>query len=371
MFPKLWLVILLTTLFLSGCWDLEDVSKQAIVLAVGLDQTVTGRVKVSLQIPIVEKSPAVPGGEPMSAKPFSLIMAEGKSLLAAIPGLQSKTQRRLLLDQVKAVVISTALAQQGLKGTIDFLHRHPTLPPQALLLLTDRKASQVLNFTLGNKRIPTSELVAFFQGPSKRDRVFSQHLWEFHRNINSRTQDAFIPLLNYNLQEKTFAIVGLGVFRRDRLVGKLSANEARMFGMLAGKTKDGYLSIPTQQYGRLGFRRISAHPQFKLRRNKAQWEFEIKVKVKGHLAESTRGATGFTIRDWQRIEAVTANYLKREMLKTLRRLQLLNSDLLALGEKLRATAPREWAALNWEQAYPKAQLRLEVKFRIYQIGIML
>lgn len=370
MVHKLWLFLILM-FCLSGCWDQEEVSKRAIVLALGLDQTTNGKINVSLQLPIVEELLIVPSGAAVSSKPFALISAEGTSAFAAVPGLNNKTMSSLFYGQLQTVVINTALAKEGLTGPTDFLRRHPTIPLQTLLLLTERSAHDILNATLISKRIPSYSTVTFFNTPNKKDRVFSQHIWEFSRNIRSQTQDAFIPLIDYNAKEKTFTIKGLGVFDDDRLVGVLSGEETRMFGLLSGKAHNAYLSISTEQFGRITFRKVTATPKIKIKHHGKQLLFQVRVNVQGFLVESTQGATRFTPDELKLIQSKTALYLNREMKKTIRRLQSLNSDILALGEKFRAHHPREWDPIEWKQLYPEAKIEISVKFTMNRAGTML
>ncbi|HYH04941.1 MAG TPA: Ger(x)C family spore germination protein [Bacillota bacterium] len=369
MYRKLILVLLITA-FLAGCWDQQDITKRTIVLCLGLDRVADGRTKVSLQIPIGEQQPTI-SGTTVEAKPFILLSAEGKSAFAAIPALQSKTQRDLFFGQIKTVIINADLARRGSRGMVDFLRRHPTIPPQAFFLLTEQEASKILSYPLVTKQIPMYFTVGFFQSQGKKDWAFSQRVWEFDRNIDSQTQDAYIPLIDYNHREKIFVIKGLGVFHDSKLVGKLSGMETRMFGLLSGLAKNGYLSNPIPKYGRITFRKVTAKPKVKVAYYQKQFYFKISVKVHAYLVEATAGEISLTPREQKQIQTITAHYLNREMKKTIRHLQELNSDILALGEKLRATHPKEWAATDWDQEYPKAKISVSVKFMITRTGTKL
>jgi len=370
MVHKLWLFLALI-FCLSGCWDQEEVSKRALVLAMGLDQAAEGKIKVSLQIPIVEELLIVPSGAAVSAKPFALVSAEGSSAFATVPGLNAKTQTSLFFGQIQTVFINTELARKGLTGPTDFLRRHPTVPPQAFLLLTERPAHEMLEVRLISKRIPSYSTVTFFHSNNKKDQVFPQRIWEFNRNIRSQTQDAFIPLIEYDTKEETFIIKGLGVFDGDRLAGILSGEETRMVGLLTGKTRNAYLSIPTERFGRITFRKVTAAPRTKIEHNGHQLLFRFHVNAQGFLVESTRGITRFTPEDLEWIQTETALYLNREIKKAVQRLQALNSDILALGEKYRAHYPRKWDPANWKLLYSEAKIEVSVKFTVTRNGTML
>ncbi|NLW55776.1 MAG: hypothetical protein GX050_04020 [Firmicutes bacterium] len=158
---KFWLLWLLP-LFLSGCWDAEEVTKRTVVMALGLDRMENGRIKVTLQLPIVEELFPLSAGTPVVEKPFSILSAEGETGFAAVPGLQAKAQRSLFFGQIKALLISRKLAETGLKGVIDPLHRHAKIPPQAFVYLTEDRANDMLDHSFWHKRIASEVLVDYF-----------------------------------------------------------------------------------------------------------------------------------------------------------------------------------------------------------------
>ena len=249
------------------------------------------------------------------------------SPFAAIAGLQSKTQRSVFYGQIKAILIGKELAEKGLKKGIYPLNRYAKVPPQAFLLLTKDKAYEVLDLSLWDNRIPASALVDFFHAQEKGDQAFSQQIWEFSRNINSRTQDGFLPLLAYDQEDKAFIINGLGVFHQDRLVGELSGEEARMFGLVSGRSQNAHLHLSVPGFGSLTYRKIRARPRISLRKNAMKPVFTIDLKVQGYLAESTEGEIKLTKEDTRIIDREVSKYLHREMVKTLQNIQALNSDL--------------------------------------------
>src|SRR5690554_5460289 len=112
----------------------------------------------------------------------------------------------LFFGQLKMVLIEEELARKGLTEIIDSLRRHPRIPPQAHVVLVRDDASTMLNHSLWHKRIPGSSLITFFHINGKRDQAYGQHLWELARNINLDTQDAFLPILEYDSAEETFLI---------------------------------------------------------------------------------------------------------------------------------------------------------------------
>ncbi|NLM36833.1 MAG: hypothetical protein GX202_01750 [Firmicutes bacterium] len=189
------LLFALLPLLLMGCWDIEDLNDRLLVLAAGVDQVEGGRLRLSLQVPIVEELLPSFGSPQVSEEPFAVLTGEGESVFAAVPTLQSKVQWTLFFGQLKAVLIAEELAAAGLKSSIDSFWRHPGVPPQAHVFLVKGEAVTMLKHVLWHKGVPASSLVTFFHVKGKRDQSFEQHLWRLVRNLYLSTQDAFLPIL--------------------------------------------------------------------------------------------------------------------------------------------------------------------------------
>ncbi len=363
------MILCLIPLLLMGCWDAEEVNNRTLVLAGGFDRTETGAVKVSIQVPIEEEL-LLSGSSQASGRPFGVLTAEGDSGYAAVPGLQSKTEGNLFYGHIKTMVFSWDLATTGLREEIDALRRNHDIPAQAHVYLVKDQASTMLDHHLWHKRLPANSLVHFAHVKGKKDQAFSQDIWELARDIEVKTQDAFIPLLNYDPDEETFIISGLGVFQDDRLVGELSGEETRMFGLLSGRSRNAYPYLIVPEYGGITMRQVRAKAKIGLKKNGSQPVVTIDIKARGHMGESTKMAVNLNREDRDRINQAFSAYLEREMRKTLEKIQALNSDLLALGEVYRIHYPLEWDAEEWERLYPQIPVELSVEFALDNYGVM-
>lgn len=63
------LLIWLLPLFLMGCWSVEEINDRIIVLAAGVDQVANGRLRLSLQVPVVEEILPIFGSPQVNKRP--------------------------------------------------------------------------------------------------------------------------------------------------------------------------------------------------------------------------------------------------------------------------------------------------------------
>lgn len=364
-------LLCLIPFLLMGCWDAEEINDRVIVLAGGVDLVDNGRIKLALQVPIVEEVLPIFGSPQVNKRSFAVLTAEGESVFAAVPKLQSKTQLPLFFGQLKTVLFADEVAADGLESIIDGLRRHPRIPPQAhVLLVKDEEVATMLNHGLWHKEVPGSSLVSFFHVKGKRDQAFVQPVWKLARNICLPTQDAFLPILKYDAAEETFIVEGLRVFHNDRLVGELSGVETRMYGLLSGRARSAYLNLHIPEYGRVTMRHVRSKTKIGYKKNRDAPVITIKIKARGILGESTAMAVKLNRQDRRRINSAVSAFLEREMRKTLDKLQGFGADLLALGEVYRINNPLTWEPSAWEQLYPQMPIEVKVQFTMDNYGVM-
>jgi hypothetical protein len=174
--------------------------------------------------------------------------------------------------------VNTALAERGLKYYCGFLKRFPQAPAQSVVVLTETTSQDILSVSLSSKFIPGFAIYNFFQAQGKSDEVYPIQVWQFIKDIEVRPIDAYLPIISYNKEEQVYRFDGIGVFHRDRLVGKLSENESRMAGLIMRKSRNAYLSVPVPKMGIVSYRRVAAKTKITILKTSPNLEFLVKVK---------------------------------------------------------------------------------------------
>jgi spore germination protein KC len=353
----------------SGCWDVDEIDDRAIVLALGLDLTPEGEILTSIQLPnIIDLTNYFTEGGKAPEKPYRVRVSRGKTVFGAIPGLQSKTSSNLFLGQIQAIIISAELAMQGLKPLLDFMDRHPEIPLQTFILIVDGSAKEILDSQLSSKEIPGISIHNFLESSSKADMVYSLRVHEIKKRMLIGPEAAYLPIIAYDDREKTYIINGLAVFHKDRMVGRLNPIETRMLGFLVGKARNAYPSVTLANGAIATFRDVKCRTKYQVSTAGARIRFKVKARAQGFLVELTSNQGEFLPEEIKQITKKTEQEITIGMLKTINRLQELNSDLLGLGELLRATKPEIWKGLNWEERFPEVEVEVDFRFKIQRLG---
>lgn len=108
-------LLLASTVLLSGCSQSSQVENQAFVLVMGLDRTEDGELELCVQLPRVSggSSPGGEGNGGGSSDNYIQLSVTGSNFDSALERLRWASPRSLDLAQMKLVVIGRALAEES------------------------------------------------------------------------------------------------------------------------------------------------------------------------------------------------------------------------------------------------------------------
>lgn len=344
----------------TGCWDFRDTEERALVLMMGIDRGQTAPYQVSVQIPIPR------GGAPeaLIASDFRVLAEEGQSVEQALEKIRASLYRYMELGQVKVVIVGEAVAREGLAG-VDWLWHTRRVPAVAFLAVARQPVAEVIS-----ARTPPVALPALFLYHAFRpthgidDAVVPVERWQALQRLRSPLQDLFLP--GVTARKYGLNVDGVAVFREGRLVGWLSAEEARTLNRLRSTRFHGSLAVPQGRDGKPGDLLLTGgRSRYGVRvgagGEPVLWaRLEAQAAVRGHGQVPTR-----------ELEAAAARQLEEETRRVLGRLQALAADPLGFGERLRRLDPTHPAVGGpeaWRRAYARAPLEVEAVVRIRSTG---
>lgn len=123
---KLTFILILTSVFLSGCWDLVEIKDRAIITAFGIDKSdMDGKITFTLQT-IIPSRISTPMKTSPEMKPSVRVVSKTTDSFAdAIREYAKQAERRTYLMQNRIIIIGEDMAKEGLTPAMDFFMRHP------------------------------------------------------------------------------------------------------------------------------------------------------------------------------------------------------------------------------------------------------
>lgn len=366
---------LLVCLLLTGCWDRREIEERSNVLASGVDVCEEGedcRVVFTRQVAIPGRIPLGAtdgGGGGADANSVMVIRVSARDSAESAWKMQAQVNRKTSMAHTRVLVVSEALARQGIDEVLDYEQRVPEERRLMWIVISEGKAEEVMRARPPLERVPALYLSDMIEDATKSGRVPQVFFGEFLTRMSNRGEETIAPLISMHAGDPKLS--GVAVFRRSRMVGKLSPSETATMTDLRGLGKSQrplHVPLPQGHYANL---MISGRKTlYRLDWVQGRVQARLRIDMEGDLVQVSPMldvANEATIR---MIEKEAAAEVARQATNLMRRLQQdWKADVLGLGERIRAYKPAIWGTIkNWPDAFAAARFTYEVRVQVRRTG---
>ena len=370
-----WAAYLLIGLALSGCWDRREIEERNTVLAVGADLCEAPplcNMVITRQIVIPRRVPM--GGRTLrgaSKDTVAVLVNGGKDDIDASGKAQAELHRDMHFGHIRLFVMGEALARQGLK---EYLHWVHSLPEQGYLewfAVAEGKAGDLIEARPRMEPVPALFLYHLLSDAHRAGRIQRMYLSDLQITLGNGGEDAVVPLLAMAGPDRP-SLAGLAVFAGATMVGKLSPDEMVTFQQLRGAPR-GSEMIRTMLPGghaatvRVGERQV----RYQVRSGETGIAVAIDLRLETDLQMLGHALSSEDPRVIRLIEQQAAAEVESRAAALVHKLQHdMKSDALAIGQRVRAFLPEEWAAIrDWREAYEKVSIRIHAEVQVRRTGL--
>lgn len=409
------IIILISSLIFTGCYDLMEVDSTDYALAVGVDKGKTNILKVTFQI-VIPKN--ITGGQASSdgggsqGEPSTMVSIEASTLCTAINLYNTYSSRKLNLTHCKALIISKELAKEGVSHILHSIVRTREFRPDMHVLVSRTSAEEFIKSIIPEIEINPAkyyelkfksyEYTAFIPPTTFHDFYFD--IESLHKqgvailaSINRFSEDTNFDLEGSTYKEKNrpqpyggefkagdltrkakvkSEMLGTAVFDGDKMVGELDAEETVYYLMAVGKFNHTVWCFPDPKYPdqfvslkiyqnrkpRTNVKLINGKPYIYLKLN---LEADILSILSKEYYESSQRIS--------LLETYIKNLIKEGMVRTLEKTaRQYRSDIFGFGQKAKSLVLtwQQWEAINWKNTYQCSQFNVDVNFNIRRVGLI-
>lgn len=309
------IIIIFLLLHLCGCWDSQDLEELSFPLAAAYDVHSPGSADPSDPPAqpgnkLVDLTTLVPNLAPKTKLPVNVETHSGVTIADA-------RQRRGLTDadtyvtgMNQIIIIGEELARCGLNPYMDSLLRDPTIPGSMYFSVAAGRGEDILKTPIKNYSNMGNFLVALFKGIQQRTFIPATQLGEFYR-YQSTGKNPVAPILER--KGERVIISGVAVFKKDRMVKKLTVEEGHDLVLLRGLKGTSFLPFNKKQGGMYhrGAVLVSNSRKVQYYQNQQGHNFLITIKLKGALEEHSHQAP-VTEKHLQEIEKTVEQQIKAQ-----------------------------------------------------------
>lgn len=372
---------MLTLILLTGCWNRIEINDIAIVTAIGIDLTEDDEIHLSLQVAVPSKlgSSGPTGGS--SEKSTFVISETGSTISEAFRNIQGKLSRTIFFSQSRIVIIGEKFAKKSVSHVIDFQTRYAEPRINSFVMVTNGDASTIIKSMPKFESISAEEIKEM----AKLGLSVKVYVRDFLNMLLTDGIEPFAPKLTLeplevhtkNKSEKTLAVNGIAVFKKDKLIGWMSEEETRGLLWLRNEMEEGVIttSVPKEN----GSGNISmeiTRAEVKTVPILKNHELKMNVNIITELAviENDSQLNLFDTKALEDIETEVNNRIKDKVQMVIDKGQKeYNSDIFGFGHLIYQKYPKEWNAKyknNWEEEFSELEVTINSKALIRRIGLI-
>lgn len=380
---KLLILLILLAVFTTqtGCWDRREIEERISAIAVGIDLDTENKnlYAVTIQIPIPIKiaggGGGGSGGGGDGAESVKVITSTGKTVSDAFMNIQKRLNQALFLGHTRVIVISEDVAKKGVEGIIDGFRRDPQLRRLLWPIVVKGKASDFLELSPEIEQIPTVFIMSLIESGTKSGFIPTITLGDFFIGLSNKAMQPTINHLEMG-NKNDIRWEGIGVFRRDRLVGFLDDKETWTLIQITENSPGGDVLIKVDDEkdneAYATYRPMVVDTKMKVNHTGGhRIKVDIHLEVQGNIIETTYSSDFTKEGNINSMEADIEKELTKRAEKLIDKLQSkLKSDILFIGLKVKGYHYRDlWQRIDWEKEFPNAEIHVTYDVKIRRIGM--
>lgn len=318
------LILLLIPLFLSGCYDYNELDDLAIISGVGIDYQ-NDEYVVTFEILSTKKQ-----GDSSSASSSTYnVTGRGKTVTEAFANNGCFSDKVPYYDHIEVVVISEEIAKNHLKDISEYLTRSSKFRNEFYLALTtENTAEEIIRATSTEKPIASTFIVDMLENSNDSNSAgYYAPFTKTLRNILTDGEDAIASV--FKLEDKNIVLSGMGVFKDFELKYIFNTDEASIINLLNNfKSKTVFFESSCGQDKKtvvsIYEAKISIEPTDK--------EVKISGKLNGRINEDNCNYNLKEEKAYEELEKIFEKIIEDKMNGVLKKLQLASSNALYIGK---------------------------------------
>lgn len=377
-------ILLILSIFLTGCWNRRELNELAITLALGIDKS-EDEYLISAQV-VVPGEVSLTGGKVGS--PVTLVQARGGTVYEAIRKMTKSSPRKIYPGHLRMLVLGESVAEEGIGDPLDLISRDWEFRSDFYVVVAkEDTAEHILNIQTPLENIPANkmfntlkvseenwsatsgvtidELIVDLRSEGK-EAVLTGILATGKQEGGSSKQSLETILSNINIQYDDLA-----VFKDDKLVGWLTENESRAYNGIINEVKSTVAAISCPNEGKANIEVLDFKTKLKGNVKNGNPEVDINVKIVGNIGAIE---CPIDISKPESIEALEKIY-EKEVEETINNSitsvqEKYEADIFGFGDAIYRSNPKEWESLKnqWNQHFTELPVTIKVDVKLRKTG---
>lgn len=366
-------LLVLFSIFLTGCWSSHEIENLAVVDIMGIDQDDSGQFE--LTISIINPAPTQNGIGKIRLTTV-VETATGKTLYEAVEKLSSTLSKDIYFGNIGIVVVGERAAQNKMESVLDFLKRDNHIRPYVQLLITREKIIDIIKTDPQLKSSLGTEIHSMVTNRHYKHTEIVKDLSQFLKGFSSDTKDSFTGEIRLaeksgiNITEKTklsekditkkdkegveqnsgaLSLQGAAVFKQKKYIGWLNDQEARGLLLLRGELTHDIIVVtcPKEGNGSISIMISQLSSQLSPHFIGGQPVMDVNIKVDGDILDIDCPDFNLTVDQINQLNIALEEEIKQEIMTVLDKAQKQwQADVFGFGDTIYHHYPDEWNQIS-------------------------
>lgn len=375
---KFLLIVMIISLILSsGCWDMIELEDRILPYSVAIDlklekdkeQAEDKDFFISFSYPNINALGKNATQEDMAY----VINANANSIFEARDEVSSRVHKSIYLKHLNVVVMSEEVFsnERFLRQILDGLKRDFIINKMVNLLITKESAYDIMMKKLGSKKQESVEglLISLLHNEQMSTSFTPIVLKDFIQYMDHK-RAAIIPLA---IPEPEISLAGGGIFKDYQFLGYIDKDDNRNITLLNNQAKNKDIDFDFKG-ATISLFLDEIKSKKKLVRDgeflKIRYQVEMDGEIHQYIIDEDRRIN--TQEDMEEIEKALAKIVKDEFTSTIEKLQKdFNADALGILEYLYKFYPKIYKKVeaDWDSIFPYLDIEVVVQVNIRRRGL--
>jgi spore germination protein KC/spore germination protein len=367
------MIVPLSSLLLSGCWDRREINDVAFVLANSFDVDTNGKYRQGIIIALPgQMGGSTGGGGGTSGKnPYYIDAATGYPITEEANNLQRRMARVLNYSHRRVIILGEKLAREGIRFIIDILARYPQNRITTYFVVGQGSGEKLLKAKPHLERF-SGEAIREILTLNPSGKVNLNEIWQ---KLSNPGIDMTLPVFTTQMSQKPNAteevqIVGTALFSGQRMKGMVKDGEEQTILWLTKKIQRYSQIIQTEQKQKLALKIEKGTTKLEVISAHEPLHFRVNVNAEGSILENTANIDLADEKQLKRLEQIWSKTMKKDIDNVIHKMQEWKSDVMGSGYLLYQTHPKEWDRVKnkWYKVFKEAKFDVRVGIQLRRVG---
>ena len=367
---RILIILILSMIFVSGCWDMVEINQRLFVSSIGVDLNKERGMNKYIVTYVYPNINAIGKNASEKTKKF-VVTTPCSSIFQAGREFSTSVEFPFYYKHLKVLVIGEDLAKEEklLRQTLDALNRDTKINKKVQILVAEGTAKDILKGKPEHEQITDGTIYNILKDNKSASRFTPQTLTGVIKDSDFCCVTVVPRIIK---KEKEFEISGGAILKNYKLIGWIGQKENRALALMRNKVKTELIDIPYRDT-------IISYTVTNTNSSKEviideEINVDLKINLEGYLQEYIieEGKTVYNDEVLRDMERAIEKGVKKEIEDTIKLLQNeYNADVIGVGEHLSKFNSKAWAQIkgNWVKMFPDVKFNVTVDAKIRRTGL--